>query len=104
MRNRGCPATVSGFLRQPETFVLAISRTVECPPREMEFHMSEQVAASTPQVAPIRISNGVWTVFAFAILGLFMITLDNGQLLQSSASSVHEFMHDGRHLLGVPCH
>lgn len=59
---------------------------------------------SATEVAPIRIPDAVWVVFAFAILGLFMVTLDNGQLLRSSASTMHELMHDGRHMLGVPCH
>ena len=29
---------------------------------------------------------------------------DNGLLLQSTMLNAHEFFHDGRHLLGVPCH
>ena len=40
-------------------------------------------------------------VFAFAVL--YLVTLDQGALSQTG-SFLHELAHDGRHLLGVPCH
>jgi Probable cobalt transporter subunit (CbtB) len=46
-----------------------------------------------------------------ALLALYAVFLDQGQLLSPvlgqvavSANYVHEFVHDGRHLLGAPCH
>lgn len=46
-----------------------------------------------------------------AVLTLYAVFLDQGQLLSPVlgkaavvANYVHEFAHDGRHLLGAPCH
>lgn len=46
-----------------------------------------------------------------ALLTLYAVFLDQGQLLSPvlgkvavSANYLHEFAHDGRHLLGAPCH
>ena len=34
----------------------------------------------------------------------FTLAFDNGQVLAKGAHWLHEFVHDGRHILGVPCH
>ena len=46
-----------------------------------------------------------------ALLALYAVFLDQGQLLSPvmgkvavAANYLHEFAHDGRHLLGAPCH
>ena len=46
-----------------------------------------------------------------ALLTLYAVFLDQGQLLSpflgslaGTANYLHEFAHDGRHLLGAPCH
>ncbi len=46
-----------------------------------------------------------------AIVVLYAVFLDQGQLLSpvlgkvaSTANYLHELAHDGRHLLGAPCH
>lgn len=47
------------------------------------------------------------TLLAVAALALWLVTFDNGQLtsvLERGDLFVHELFHDGRHLLGVPCH
>jgi hypothetical protein len=47
------------------------------------------------------------TLLAVAALALWLVTFDNGQLTSFLARGdlfFHEFFHDGRHLLGVPCH
>lgn len=47
------------------------------------------------------------TLLAVAALALWLVTFDNGQLtgvLDRGDLFVHELFHDGRHLLGVPCH
>ncbi len=65
------------------------------------------VTASTP--IPLRIPLREvlpWAVFAGAILLslLYLVGLDQGATSVFSGQLLHEFMHDGRHLLGVPCH
>ena len=46
-----------------------------------------------------------WTIFAFALLaGLYFVGLDEGAASVIPGRAVHEWVHDGRHLLGFPCH
>jgi len=59
---------------------------------------------------PLAIA-GVVLVATAALFALFVVLLDQGQLLSPvmgevarSANYVHEFTHDARHLLGAPCH
>lgn len=40
---------------------------------------------------------------ALFVLTIYLVQYDQGVLSQSG-SLLHELMHDGRHLLGVPCH
>jgi hypothetical protein len=54
---------------------------------------------------------GVAVVAVAALFALFVALFDQGQLLSPvmgevarSANYIHEFTHDARHLLGVPCH
>ena len=37
------------------------------------------------------------------LLAIYLVQFDQGAVSQSG-SFLHELMHDGRHLLGVPCH
>ncbi|MEV0665664.1 CbtB-domain containing protein [Spirillospora sp. NPDC050365] len=39
---------------------------------------------------------------ALLLLG-YLVLMDNGAVSQTGGH-LHELMHDGRHLLGVPCH
>ncbi|HWH00322.1 MAG TPA: CbtB-domain containing protein [Pilimelia sp.] len=39
-----------------------------------------------------------------ALLTVYAVSQENGALLSSAAGTVHEFFHNGRHALGVPCH
>lgn len=47
-----------------------------------------------------------WAVFAGVILLtlLYLVGMDQGATSVFSGSMIHEFVHDGRHLLGFPCH
>lgn len=52
-----------------------------------------------------------WLVAALLLLAFFMIMSSSGDLLipyvgqlAGATDYLHEFAHDGRHLLGVPCH
>lgn len=37
------------------------------------------------------------------VLTIYLVQYDNG-VLSRTGLFMHELMHDGRHLLGVPCH
>jgi hypothetical protein len=47
-----------------------------------------------------------WAVFAgVVLLGLlYLVGIDQGATSLVPGQLIHEFVHDGRHLLGFPCH
>jgi cobalt transporter subunit CbtB len=46
-----------------------------------------------------------WALFAFALLALvYMVGFEQGATSLTSGNVLHEWVHDGRHLLGFPCH
>jgi hypothetical protein len=55
-------------------------------------------------VGQVRVPALAWLVVLAAALAVYVMSLDNGLVLQGLAHQAHEFFHDGRHLLGVPCH
>ncbi|MEB3366387.1 CbtB domain-containing protein [Saccharopolyspora mangrovi] len=59
------------------------------------------LSAAAPR---IHVPAWAWALAAFALVGLYVVLQDNGLLLAQAADVVHEFTHDGRHALGVPCH
>jgi cobalt transporter subunit CbtB len=62
---------------------------------------------SAPIPAPIPLRQLLpWALFA-AILGvvlIYFVGAEEGATSLVSGRAVHEFVHDGRHLLGFPCH
>lgn len=73
--------------------------------------MSQAAAAHAPITAPAPISIPVREIvpWAFLITLLSLITLyfvgaEDGATALFSGGYVHEFLHDGRHLLAFPCH
>ncbi|MET9654843.1 MULTISPECIES: CbtB-domain containing protein [unclassified Streptomyces] len=76
--------------------------------------MAEAVASSavssTPTVAlpaslPVR-AVLPWAAFAgiLMLVALYFVGAEQGALSVFAGSDVHEWVHDGRHLLGFPCH
>jgi Probable cobalt transporter subunit (CbtB) len=57
---------------------------------------------STPAVSP-RLLVTALTVVALLLLVTYLVAFDQGAVSRSGMF-LHELMHDGRHLLGVPCH
>ena len=46
-----------------------------------------------------------WALLGFVLLLMaFFVGIDGGAASLASGNSIHEFLHDGRHLLGFPCH
>lgn len=47
-----------------------------------------------------------WALFAglLLMLALYFVGAEQGATAIFSGTAVHEFVHDGRHLLGFPCH
>lgn len=64
-------------------------------------------AQPIPTPAPIPLRELLpWAVFGLliAVLAIYFVGAEQGAFSLVSGESVHEFMHDGRHLLGFPCH
>lgn len=59
---------------------------------------------STP-IEPIPLRDlWPWALLAALLLAvIYLVTLDQGTLSRTGLF-LHELMHDGRHLLAVPCH
>jgi hypothetical protein len=47
-----------------------------------------------------------WAVFAtlLAMIFLYFVSTEQGAMALFHGMYIHEFVHDGRHLLGFPCH
>jgi Probable cobalt transporter subunit (CbtB) len=47
-----------------------------------------------------------WSVFSglILLLAIYFVGTEQGAISLFSGKYVHEFVHDGRHLLGFPCH
>jgi hypothetical protein len=71
--------------------------------------MSQATAVSVPEieVPSIPLSQlAPWALFfgLMAALVIFFISADQGAVSLPSGTAIHEWVHDGRHLLGYPCH
>ena len=63
--------------------------------------------AGAPSVPTIPFGQlAPWALF-FGLLGtlvLFFVSTDQGAVSLVGGTAIHEWVHDGRHLLGYPCH
>lgn len=70
-------------------------------------NVSAAPATGAPSVPTIPLAQlAPWALF-FGLLGtlvLFFIGAEQGAVSLLSGTGVHEWVHDGRHLLGYPCH
>lgn len=60
---------------------------------------------ATPTAVPIG-ELIPWAVFGglLCLLTIYFVGTEEGAASLLKTSYVHEFVHDGRHLLGFPCH
>jgi hypothetical protein len=79
-------------------------------PKEALVSTQTQVAAR-PVAGQAVVTLVTIGAVILALVTLYAVFLDQGQLLSpvmgkvaATANYVHEFAHDGRHLLGAPCH
>jgi hypothetical protein len=75
--------------------------------------MSQLIAASVSQSLPEALQPPAislrelapWALFAGALLLLlYIVGVDQGASTLIPGRFLHEWVHDGRHLLGFPCH
>jgi hypothetical protein len=72
--------------------------------------MSQAASISIPQsvaipVIPVR-EILPWAIFGglLMLIAIYFVGAEEGATSLISGMYVHEFVHDGRHLLGFPCH
>jgi Probable cobalt transporter subunit (CbtB) len=65
---------------------------------------TEPVAIATPPFSLVQVLP--WLIFAgmLALVAIYFISAEQGAASLFSGTAVHEWVHDGRHLLGFPCH
>jgi hypothetical protein len=69
--------------------------------------MAQTAAAPAIDVPQIPLGQiAPWALFfgLLATLVLFFISADQGAISLPAGTAIHEWVHDGRHLLGYPCH
>ncbi|MEU8263413.1 CbtB domain-containing protein [Micromonospora sp. NPDC048999] len=69
------------------------------------------VSLPTPTAVPLPAAIPLRQIMPWAVFGavlaavlLYFVGVEQGVLSVFSGETVHEFVHDGRHLLGFPCH
>lgn len=70
--------------------------------------MSQAVGVPIPLSVPAIPVRQIlpWAVFAglLFVLVMYFVSTEQGALSIFDGMTVHEIVHDGRHLLGFPCH
>ena len=64
------------------------------------------IVVSPEQQSPAILVQG-WALVVLALTVMYLVTFEVGpvsSVLGQGATFLHEAFHDGRHLLGVPCH
>jgi hypothetical protein len=73
----------------------------------LEFKMT--TIALAPSASPVAVPTKEvlpWAIFAGLLLmiAIYFVGAEEGATSLIKGMYVHEFLHDGRHLLGFPCH
>jgi hypothetical protein len=74
--------------------------------------MAQSAAPSIPVGAPVAVPPVPlrellpWAVLfgLLAMVVIFFVSADQGAVSIPAGNAIHEWVHDGRHLLGFPCH
>lgn len=74
--------------------------------------MAQPAAVSAPTTPAVEIATisvrqvAPWLAFfgLVALLAMYFVGAEQGATHLISGAGVHEWVHDGRHLLGFPCH
>ncbi len=69
--------------------------------------LRQPAAPAVPAIRPLPLRQVLpWLVFAalLALVAMYFVGAEQGATSLFSGTAVHEWTHDGRHLLGFPCH
>jgi hypothetical protein len=66
---------------------------------DMTYGSADPISIPLREVLP-------WAIFAglMLLIGIYFIGSEQGATTAFQGFMIHEFVHDGRHLLGFPCH
>ena len=75
----------------------------------MAQHAVPPAEGSNAGPAPVRVPVREilpWAIFAFVLAAvlIYFVGAEQGATSVFGGTWIHEFTHDGRHLLGFPCH
>lgn len=62
---------------------------------------------TAPDIRPLEIPRWAFLLLIGAVAVLWLVTFEGGlvsEQLGQAGTFFHEVFHDGRHLIGVPCH
>jgi hypothetical protein len=67
---------------------------------------SSTTAAGGHSIDANNLTNRSWAIFGglIALLAIYFVGAEQGATALFPGVSIHEFVHDGRHLLGFPCY
>ena len=71
---------------------------------ELSSPMNGFAASARPAAVPL---SALWPWLLFVpllLLAIYFVGAEEGATSIIKGMAVHEFVHDGRHLLGFPCH
>lgn len=108
MRLRHGRATVIGPAQAAEiesqTFLRQTHSNGTLDPNEVTMSKTVTAPVSPPIAIPVR-EIVPWLVFALLLLAMiYFVGVEEGATSIIPGMYVHEYVHDGRHLLGFPCH
>lgn len=69
--------------------------------------LTHRAPATTPVLPAFTLGQVLpWLVFAalLTLVALYFVGAEEGAFALIAGNAVHEWTHDGRHLLGFPCH
>lgn len=69
--------------------------------------MTDQTLPAPVAVQPLPLAQVLpWLLFAalLALVAIYFVGAEEGATSLFAGNAVHEWTHDGRHLLGFPCH
>ena len=61
-------------------------------------------AVEVPSIPVAELAPWALLFGLLAVLVIFFISADQGAVSIPSGTAIHEWVHDGRHLMGFPCH
>jgi hypothetical protein len=84
----------------------SLNRDVQTDATNKRIIMSDTTFVPGTAAPPIPLGEILpWAIFAaLALLALYFVGAEEGATSLVNGMYVHEFVHDGRHLLGFPCH